>query len=63
MSEVLDTALIVVADDDSVVKNSTLGLDSGLASANESNEISQRGGFHLSAFSSIDGMLPPVGKL
>ena len=68
MPEILDTALIEIEDVDrtDLVKNSTFGLDSGLSSA---VDLSSHGssslngaGLHLSAFSSIDGLAPPVGQ-
>ena len=66
MPDVLDTALIEDVDQTELVKNSTFGLDSGLSSA---VDLSSHGtsslngvGLHLSAFSSIDGLVPPVGE-
>ena len=64
MSIDLDSARLVISDD-SVLKNSTFGLDSGLASSNEISQsvneqsISSR---DLSALSSIRGSAPNVGE-
>ena len=69
MSDILDTAIVVISDESSaLVKNSTLGLDSGLSSANDisvdgvAHSSAVSGGLHLSAFSSIDGLAVHVGK-
>ena len=70
MSGLLDTALIGtdVGDcTDSMIKNSTFGLDSGISSAADLTSSGLAGsngtGMHLSAISSIEGQAPPVGEL
>ena len=61
----LDEARLVVSEM-SLLKNSTLGLDSGLASSNEishaSSDRSINASRRLSALSSIHGGAPPVGE-
>ena len=56
----------IIVPDDSLLKNSTFGLDSGLASSNEAtHDMSRSSGEndsrHLSALSSIRGLPPPIG--
>ena len=61
----LDEARLVVSEM-SLLKNSTLGLDSGLASSNDASHASSdrsiNGSRRLSALSSIRGGAPPVGE-
>ena len=65
MSVDLDEARLVVSEL-SLLKNSTLGLDSGLASSNDlsqsSNDQTASVSRRLSALSSIRGGVPPIGE-
>lgn len=60
----LDEARLVVPDD-SLLKNSTFGLDSGLASSNELSQLNDRtvSTRNISVLSSIRGSAPPIGEL